>query len=75
MLNIWLMLLLFAPLAGGFINGLRWRRGNIKSAAFIGVTACFISFLSFLQKITDHFTVKCLKEIFMGFKKYANRRV
>ena len=48
MLNMALMFLLFAPLTGSFINGLRWRSENIRPAAFIGVTACFISFLSSL---------------------------
>ena len=46
MLKIVLALLLLAPLAGALINGLRWQSKSVKSASLIGVTACFISFLS-----------------------------
>ena len=46
MLKAVVISLLLAPLAGAFINGLRWKSENVKPAAFLGVTPVFISFLS-----------------------------
>ncbi|MDE0518810.1 MAG: NADH-quinone oxidoreductase subunit L [Oligoflexia bacterium] len=46
MMKIALIALLMAPLIGALINGLRWKQTDLKLAGFIGVTSCFISFLS-----------------------------
>ncbi|MDE0119440.1 MAG: NADH-quinone oxidoreductase subunit L [Bdellovibrionales bacterium] len=46
MMKIALMALLLAPLIGALINGFRWKKPDLKIAGFIGVTSCFISFLS-----------------------------
>lgn len=41
-----ILCLLLAPLLGALLNGLRWRKENVKKASLIGVGASFISFLS-----------------------------
>ena len=46
MINMSLTFLLLAPLVGSFLNGLRWHNTSRRKASLIGVTACFISFLS-----------------------------
>ncbi len=46
MIMVLVSFLLLAPLIGAILNGLRWRRENIKPAVFIGAGACFLSFLS-----------------------------
>lgn len=58
MISMALVFLLLAPLAGSFLNGLRWQTKDIKSASLISVTACFISFLSavFLWFFLSHHT-------------------
>ena len=64
MTTFFVFLLLFAPLIGSLINGLKWDQKNISLAGLTGSLACFVSFisagalflLSFLKGKTDSFS-------------------
>ncbi len=46
MLKTALVFVLLAPLLGAVVNGLRWKSTHLRPASLIGLSSCFISFVS-----------------------------
>ena len=77
MLNMAIAFLLLAPLLGCFLNGLRWQTKDIKTASFIGIAGCFISFASavFLWGLLSRYSEPSLTVSFFDWLDLPNFKV
>ena len=60
-----LMLVLFSPLLGAFLNGLRWKNQNLKAAYLIGLSSCLLSFLGAVVLFVSFFKTGAVPPILL----------